>query len=353
MKYLFFDIECSDGKHICEFGYVITDYYFHVIKKECLLMNPEAKFTLTGRKNERDLDLKYCEEEYRRKPTFENYYDMIKSMLGKEDQLAIGFATNNDAGFLNCACKEYDLKPIEFKFCDTQRAYKHFFGKTLSLENTAKEMGISVPTRLHESSEDAMLTMEVFRQICERTLLSATEVFDLSCFINFSDVNKELVYFVDHPEAFGKKKRERILNEFIKKIRPRGDIIESELTGKGICFSKIYEQETLVECIILIQRIVDYGGHITSKASECNYYIKHEADDEETSHSRYHVVQATQNKLINVVSLDDLLVMLDLNKEQLKELPIPQVYEIKKVKEYVEEAHASQCLGKMIKNHKD
>lgn len=25
MRYLFFDIECCDGKHICEFGYVITD----------------------------------------------------------------------------------------------------------------------------------------------------------------------------------------------------------------------------------------------------------------------------------------------------------------------------------------
>lgn len=33
MRYLAFDIECCDGKHICEFGYVITDEKFNIIKK--------------------------------------------------------------------------------------------------------------------------------------------------------------------------------------------------------------------------------------------------------------------------------------------------------------------------------
>lgn len=29
MRYLAFDIECCDGKHICEFGYVITKDKFN------------------------------------------------------------------------------------------------------------------------------------------------------------------------------------------------------------------------------------------------------------------------------------------------------------------------------------
>ena len=33
MRYLAFDIECCDGKHICEFGYVITDEKFIVEEK--------------------------------------------------------------------------------------------------------------------------------------------------------------------------------------------------------------------------------------------------------------------------------------------------------------------------------
>lgn len=30
MRYLAFDIECCDGKHICEFGYVITDEKYNI-----------------------------------------------------------------------------------------------------------------------------------------------------------------------------------------------------------------------------------------------------------------------------------------------------------------------------------
>lgn len=37
MQYLSFDIECCDGKHICEFGYVITDENFKVTKKNVIL----------------------------------------------------------------------------------------------------------------------------------------------------------------------------------------------------------------------------------------------------------------------------------------------------------------------------
>ena len=49
MRYLTFDIECCDGKHICEFGYVITDEKFNIIKKSVITINPESKFNLVGR----------------------------------------------------------------------------------------------------------------------------------------------------------------------------------------------------------------------------------------------------------------------------------------------------------------
>ena len=37
MNYLYFDIECCDGKHICSFGYVITDENFNILEKKILL----------------------------------------------------------------------------------------------------------------------------------------------------------------------------------------------------------------------------------------------------------------------------------------------------------------------------
>ena len=46
MNYLFFDIECCDGNHICSFGYVICDEHFNILKKEDIIMNPQKKFKL-------------------------------------------------------------------------------------------------------------------------------------------------------------------------------------------------------------------------------------------------------------------------------------------------------------------
>ena len=57
MKYLFFDIECCDGVHICEFGYVLTNDKFEILDRDCFLINPDRKFNLTGRKDQRDLHL--------------------------------------------------------------------------------------------------------------------------------------------------------------------------------------------------------------------------------------------------------------------------------------------------------
>ena len=64
MKYLFFDIECCDGAHICEFGYVLTNDKFEILDRDFFLINPEKEFNLTGRKDQRDLQLHFSEEEY-------------------------------------------------------------------------------------------------------------------------------------------------------------------------------------------------------------------------------------------------------------------------------------------------
>ena len=39
MKYLFFDIECCDGHHICEFGYVLIDEQFNILERDCLTID--------------------------------------------------------------------------------------------------------------------------------------------------------------------------------------------------------------------------------------------------------------------------------------------------------------------------
>lgn len=351
MRYLAFDIECCDGKHICEFGYVITDEQFRVLAKECILINPEEKFNLTGRNDRKNLNLTYSEEQYRTSPKFIVYYDKIKRIIKENEQIIIGFSMNDDAKFLNTACKRYDLNPIEFEFCDVQSAYKNLFGKELSLENTAKELEISVPEHLHESSEDALLTMEVLKQVCKKKNILPNEVFQNFHFINFGeDINKEIVYLSTHPNQFSKRKIKKIISSFAKSAKPQGKIIESEFTGKKVCFSSLYEQKQPVECIILMQQIINRGGKIGFKVSECEYYVKHESDDENDIHSRYHyIAQVSHVQSEKIITFDEFLTILNINKSQLKELSVSQIPEVPyKQCNYIEESHAFISLGEIL-----
>ena len=61
MKYLFFDTECCDGVHICEFGYVVTDESFNVTEKDVFLIAPEKPFTLSHPAVRNELKLYFSE----------------------------------------------------------------------------------------------------------------------------------------------------------------------------------------------------------------------------------------------------------------------------------------------------
>ena len=91
MRYLSFDIECCDGRSICEFGYVITDESFNVIEKDCFTVNPVQPFSLLRRLKQDDMKLYFSEDEYYASPEFPEFYDRIRSLLTAPDQTVIGF----------------------------------------------------------------------------------------------------------------------------------------------------------------------------------------------------------------------------------------------------------------------
>ena len=65
MRYLFFDIEASDGNYgICEFGFVVTDENFRPLVKKIYLINPKKPFNTVGRPGRPDVNLYYPKEEY-------------------------------------------------------------------------------------------------------------------------------------------------------------------------------------------------------------------------------------------------------------------------------------------------
>ena len=90
MKYLFFDIECCDGHHICEFGYVLIDGQFNILERDCLTIDPGHKFKLTGREHESDIQLAFPEEVYYSSPKFDFYYDRIYGLSSQRNGRSCG-----------------------------------------------------------------------------------------------------------------------------------------------------------------------------------------------------------------------------------------------------------------------
>ena len=89
MKYLFFDIECSNcfnGKgKVCEFGYVITDENFKIISAQDIPMSPGKgrgnRFHLRDRMAVEDVKLAYDEAYYYEQPELPAFYE--RSGIGK------------------------------------------------------------------------------------------------------------------------------------------------------------------------------------------------------------------------------------------------------------------------------
>lgn len=144
MKYLFFDIECCDGHHICEFGYVLIDEQFNILERDCLTINPGYKFKLTGREHESDIQLAFAEEVYYSSPKFDFYYEKIKALLTMKDCQIIGFSLSNDTGFLATAYGLYGKEPIPFTYYDFQKLYQGYTKakNRTSVEAFVKELDI-------------------------------------------------------------------------------------------------------------------------------------------------------------------------------------------------------------------
>ena len=340
MKYLFFDIECCDGVHICEFGYVLTNDKFEILDRDCFLINPGRKFNLTGRKDQRDLHLHFSEEEYYNSPLFTGYYGRIKNLIEAKDQLVIGHAISNDAGFLRTACKIYKRSPINFEFYDSQKMYSELFNNksSISLENAGEKFHLEKVKYLHKSDDDAFLTMTLVRSMCELMELPLEQFVLLCSTAKGESKNNKIHYFSEDFDEIVKalitsekwvsnSKKEKCIKKFTAQVKAQSSVVKSELTGKKICFSPVFEKEKTILCLKLIQLIVNHGGKYNTKVSENQYYVKDEADDPEKHRTRYHhfVEVIDENKGQKVLSYDDLLAILKISWQELDNMDFPEL----------------------------
>ena len=188
MKYLFFDIECSNcfdgvGK-ICEFGYVLTDEHFNIISKDVIPMSPgrggNNRFNLTGRKDHRDLVLAWDYDFYFDQPEFPTFYQRIKKLMSSNDVVCFGFDCDNDISYLYSACKRYKLDVFNYVCYDVQKfANNYLEGERSSLKKTyIKLVGTQHIAELQEhlSRDDALMTMRIFEAVCTLKNMSSEQV---------------------------------------------------------------------------------------------------------------------------------------------------------------------------------
>lgn len=346
MRYLFFDIECCDGKNICEFGYVITDNKFNILEKKDIIINPENKFNLTGRSNSKDLYLCYPESTYYKSNKFPYFYEKIKKLIEYPDQLIVGHAISNDAEFLKIACQRYKLNPINFKFADSQRMFSEFTNirKSISLENAGESLNIEKPQYLHKSDNDSELTMNLVKGMCEQLNCTLEELIEMCDSCSGKSENNEIKY--DDFEIIQQKRYEALKSgnnnnnkrgrnytmflRFLDGVKPQGDIIESPLNGKSLCVSLNYEICHFKEMLSLVQLLTNHNATYKMRASESDIFVTYDAIDKEGK-SRFctrlkHVNKAIEEgRNIKVISFEELLSILNVREEELSLIPFPDV----------------------------
>lgn len=293
MNYLFFDIECSDGRNMCSFGYVLTDGEFSIKEKRDILINPESYFHTGawGKKNrEKDpgIELAYPEKTFRRSPKFDYYYNEIRDLITAPERIVIGFSHINDANYISHACARYKLPSINYKFYDVQNVYRDFKGEKqqVSLEGVLAEFGVDISGYVpHKSDDDAEVSMLAAKSLCEKAGVGAEELFSLYPYC-VGELYEYTTTIAKKPKPVKegcppksgtgnsmRGKNRRAFLDLVAAAKPseKDNLI---LSGKKVCFSINYESRHFREMLKFVGLIADLGGRYTVMASDADYFVK-------------------------------------------------------------------------------
>ena len=347
MDYLFYDIECSDGRHMCSFGYVITDEYFNILEKADILINPEAIFhtgawSKKNREKDPGIELAYPKERFKANPTFPARYERIQRLLQHDDRKIIGFSHHNDALFLTVACKRYELPIIDYKFYDAQE----MFGESRNIVNQvalnaiaeALEVDLSKLVQ-HRSDDDAEASMLVTKALCKDLGLTIEELIG-HCPRCAGEVTAEgkCKYYVREAKRAEKRMRAQAarsnrmttknLEEFKKYVRSMqpDPILELTFRGKKVTLNSPYEYKHFKETCLIAKEIAARGGKYVRMGSEADIYV---ADEQGKRCMRLpHVKRAiAAGKAVETITFGELLTRLSLTEKELENAEFPVVPE--------------------------
>lgn len=206
MKMLFFDLECSNcfgGKgNVCEFGAVLVDKNFKIIKEIAFPMSPGQgkanRFDNGFHDEEGYLKWAYDPDYYLQCDEFDHFYDQIKKLVEDEETLVFGYAVNNDVIYLNDSTERYHLPTLNYTAYDLLPIVEQYGNQQLhGLENTFYALYGDEGARNimpHLSLDDAKMTMLVAKYLCQDLQLDILHLIEKypSCKLNAIEYIEEL-----------------------------------------------------------------------------------------------------------------------------------------------------------------
>lgn len=352
MEYIFFDIECANcfggrGK-ICSLGYVVTDQHFNVRQKSDILINPHSKFHLHGHGNHPGIVLGYDEDEFLSSPDFKFYYPVIKELLTRKNSIVFGFSVLSDAGFLKSECSRFSKPMFDYKFIDIQRIYTDYkeLENTPALIKCASEYGVTDSQDIHKSDDDSYFTMRVLKGLCEETGLTPTELIEKyphsKCWCKNGEIGSEFLKFKEEQKANKLSKMEKLtgsprsnwihtteetaieFTNYIKRVFINRSAT-SPLCGKKVCISSLYEEYHFNEMMNIVSLLALNGAKYTRHSYGCDIFVT--CDIIGKNGEPYHCYRKERvenaiadGKSVEIMSINQLLSILNTDEESLKEL---------------------------------
>ena len=290
MKYLFFDIECSNcfngvGK-MCEFGYVLTDENFNIMKRGDIPMSPgkgrECRFYLKGRKHEKDLELAYEYDYYFSQPEFPSFYNQIKRMMEDPGTVCFAYSMDNDISHLHHACTRYKLQPFNYECYDVQKLVAAFLEKKgqMSLKNAClRIVGPNSVVKLQEhlSRDDAEMERLIFEAICILTKTNSKALLEQAQFARTNSIE-----YMNRVKERGKRKRLKTAgHELYNSLAvPDEELDKSENIGKRYNISGELKAD-LNALKFTIELIKHKGGILCNKISKSDFFIVYDEKNKE------------------------------------------------------------------------
>ncbi len=323
MEYLFFDIECCNGRDICEFGYVVTDENFRVLEKDDLVINPKKPFELNKKGKRPDIRLYYPEERYAAAEEFPAFYGQIRALIEKEGRKIFGYSISNDARFLRTATKRYGLEPIVFRFYDSQNLYEEYVrvGAKSSLENACAAMKVTDLQNLHKSDDDAESTVKLVQAMCRDLDVTAEELIALFPSCAGACEEDEIYYDCPISNSMYEKTQYGDFRKFVGYVAGRTEPKPSVFTGKKVTVSFLYEKWHFYEMLAITKRLSLLGGEYVFGVGEADIFITDERDCTDLSLIRFgerKVGVGDRERTLTVMSRDDFLRALGITEEELE-----------------------------------